>query len=373
MNASPSRLSATTLVLMSLTVCVAVAEDQTVPGPESKDVVSRVSGYVVHAKRGSELLAISLPTMKQTVVLMRDKNGADFFPTIHAISGPDDEGRIAFIEDHFFVASDEEKRHLLRTIRVDGKNNEVVFSRPGSAMWAATRAGRGEIGKHLAISHSGGKAAILTGLSERQMPGALLSEGNLEIWNVDEKSKLDVTSKAINEPMSWFPDGKRLAYVRLVSRDELEKGAAGLEQFGQYFGKLWDSVPAIYVLTIDTGETQFLHVGWMPIVSWDGHEVLVGGWDDRGKYSWVRVQMQPRKASPVQWPGGNAAGAIAVPAENVVMFTGLPTAGAVRDPKRPCAVKLAIMDSEKFCTLIPDFHLLDLISFGAANKMGGPR
>jgi hypothetical protein len=64
------------------------------------------------------------------------------------MSGPDTEERIAYIEDHFFVANEKNRRDLLKTIRLDGTNDTELFSRPGDAMWA-TSGGRGEIGDDL--------------------------------------------------------------------------------------------------------------------------------------------------------------------------------------------------------------------------------
>lgn len=41
-------------------------------------------------------------------------------PTIHALSGPDAEGRVGYIEDHFFVEDKKDQRHLLKVLRLDG-------------------------------------------------------------------------------------------------------------------------------------------------------------------------------------------------------------------------------------------------------------
>ena len=70
------------------------------------------------------------------------------------------------------------------------------------------------------------------------MPKAFLNVGKLEIWDVLRKKPLAVDTKALNEPMSWFPDGKRLAYVRLVPRNQLLDPPLGLDEFGKYGGRV---------------------------------------------------------------------------------------------------------------------------------------
>lgn len=360
-----------------LLVCIgpqcATPQDLTIKGPESKDIAPRITGYVISTKSRSDLVALSLPEMNETLVRRTAAPSAELYPTIHAISGPDSSGRILYVEDHFFVANDAERKHILKTIQVDGKRENDVFTRPGSAMWAATRAGRGEIGNHLALAPSGGKAALLSGLAERQMKKALLHEGNIEIWDVEKKQKFDVATKAIDQPMSWFPDGKRLAYSKLVPRDELPAEAIGLAEFGTYFGESWPEVPAIFVLDLERGKSSFLHVGWTPIVAYDGNDVLIGGWDSHARFSWRRFVVESQKSITIKWPG-DAGGAVSMPYENVVLYKGLPTAGAplkftennseLRGEKLMLTLKVARINSEDFQTIVPEFDARDLVSFG---------
>jgi hypothetical protein len=359
--ASPARSACYALALL-ISTCFqpAHAQEQAISKPEAKDVAGRVRGCVIWTRTPYQLSALSLPEMKESVVRRTAEKGAEFYPLFHAISGPDSKGRIAYIEDHLFVADKKDEKHLLKTVQVDGTNDSELFSRPGNALWAASRAGRGEIGAHLALAPSGGKVAFLSDLSERQMPMALLHEGSIEIWDIERKVKHELTTRALNQPMSWFPDGKRLAYVKLTSRDELPKEAPGLAEFGEYLGQTWDELPTIYVLDIDTEKSSFLHVGWTPVVACDGKSVLVGGWG-RADFSWNAFAIQTRKSLPVSWSGGSGE-VIAVPEPNVVLYKALPTDGA--EVATHYAIKTALVDSEKFQTLVPDLSRQGRVSFG---------
>jgi hypothetical protein len=205
------------------------------------------------------------------------------------------------------------------------------------------------------------------------MPRALLQEGNIEIWDIDKKVKLEVAANAINQPISWFPDGRHLAYVKLVPRDELPKDAPGLSVFGEYFGETWDELPAICVLDIETSKSRFLHVGWTPVVAFDGKSILVGGWDRQSKFSWYSFDNERRQSSPARWPG-DAGGAIAKPAHNIVLYKGLPTAGEpieytkgnslVGGARPMVTLKLAFIDSNRFQTVVPAIDYRDPVSFG---------
>src|SRR5438874_12864986 len=169
-------------LLCLLAVCgYARDDDKTVPGPESNDLRPRVHGYLLMAPDSRQITALELPNGKETIIKPSRPSDPNDDPTIHMLSGPDSEGRIAYIEDHFFVARDKDRRHLLKTIKLDGTGDAELFTRSGDAMWATTGAGHGEIGKHLALAPRGGRVVFMTGLVRAQMPGALLSEGFVEI------------------------------------------------------------------------------------------------------------------------------------------------------------------------------------------------
>jgi hypothetical protein len=289
------------------------------------------------------------------------------------VSGPDSEGRIAYVEDHFFVKDEKDQHHQLKIIRLDGTADTTIFSRPGSAMWATTAAGRGEIGSHLALAPSGGRVAFLSAIEDRQMPGALLHSGKIEIWDVSQQAPLEIDVTALDLPMSWFPDGKRLAYVMLVPRDKLPESLLGLEDFGNDGANRWEEVPAVYVLDLETKESTFLHVGWTPIVSYDGRAVLIGGWNQNMEFSWRRMDLEQQRSARVSLPG-DAGRAVAVPTEQLVLYWGFPTTGApvkwsdnnssLVGPKLMLTIKAGMTDSNQFQTVVSEIDPRSLVSFG---------
>jgi len=336
------------------------ADRLTVDGPEASQLVDQVRGTIITDDTGN-ITAIALPGLQRSDVRVLPHTEEGLGPTVHALSGPDRDGRIAYVEDHFFVANETKRRHLLKTVRIDGTCDTEIFSRPGSAMWATTPAGQGEIGTHVSLAPSGGLAALLGKVTDKQMPGALLHLGRLEIWNVVTKSRDDTQMIALDEPVSWFPEGRRFAYARLVPRKQLPRGTPGLEHFGSYFGFEWDEVPAIYLFDLDRRERTFFYVGWRAVVSADGQAVFVGGWE-REDFSWRRVEFTTGESSPVSLPG-IAGDILAAPAKDLIIYWGLPTAGApmqkteanspLRGAPSMLTIKVAHRNGSAFQTIVP--------------------
>jgi len=90
-------------VVLMVAGCAPSADSQTVVGPEATDLLPRLTGHLVWTGSRGEILAMSLPDKTTTVVWKAADDDADYYPVIHAVSGPDDKGRVAYIEDYFFV------------------------------------------------------------------------------------------------------------------------------------------------------------------------------------------------------------------------------------------------------------------------------
>jgi len=348
----------------------------TVPGPESNKLVRATTGFVVFERPyGGGISAVELPSLRETTVIPDPPADTSDRPTIHAISGPDDQGRLAYIEDHFFVADKKDRRHLLKTAWIDGSHDTAMFTRPGDAMWATSAAGHGEIGRHIALSPTGGRVAFLSATSDVQMPGALYIAGSVEIWDVAKKTGNKTNIRAIDDGLAWFPDGKKLAYVKFVEfkavppRDEADP-------FGQWFDK-WDKLPAVYIRDVDAGTERFLHVGASPVVSSDGAKALV--YDCYSNYKLVDIATG--KATAAKPPGE----VFALSDHGVVLTRTSPTAGAklrytdnnspLSGPKLILALKLFSLDTSEFQTVVPYIDPRLKVSFGRINNFpsGGHR
>lgn len=377
------------LAVVGISACLAAAcradDGATVPGPESQDLLKGVTGYVLYAPvREDSIVAVSLPGLTETIIKPFGPPDKDDRPTCHALSGPDHDGRFAFVEDHFFVKDKANRRHLLKIRRIDGTDETVLFSRPGDAMWAGSAAGKGEIGKHLALAPTGGKVAFLSGLSGKQMPGALFNQGTIEFWDIEKKERIPSDVRSIDQPMSWFPDGQRIAFVRFIARKDVPAIGVTIEQFGsgRYTGE-WNELPAIYILDLNSGDSRFLSLGWVPVVSADGLSVFVSGWIPSAtkgiEMVWKRIDVATGVASDVSWPG-DAGGLLANPANDLVLYRGLPTAGMRRDPaklakfsksEKPLTVKLSSLKTGAFQTVISEIHpnvQVSPVSFGVVMK-----
>ena len=165
----------------------------------------------------------------------------------------------------------------------------------------------------------------------------------------------------LDQPMSWFPDGTQLAYVRMIARKDVPKTGVPVDVFGagHYTGS-WQQLPAVYILDTQSGRSRFLTLGWQPVVSEDGKSVFVGGWVSDAhegiKLVWKRVDVATGVARDATWPG-DTGGLIDNPTDDLALYWGLPTTaapikhspyGSFRAGIMLVTVKLAVINSARF-------------------------
>jgi hypothetical protein len=333
--------------------CGLFPEAVTVPGPESNSLLPKTNGFVVMAQACGGMVAVELPTLRETVIRRQSSVESDDMPTIHAMSGPDDQGRIAYIEDHVFARHDKDQRHLLKTIHLDGSGDTALFSRPGDAMWAETVIGHGKIGKAFSLSRTGGKVAFLSGTHEHQMPQALLMEGSVEIWDINKKTGTKTDLVALDAGLTWLPDGKHLVYVKLIDRKPTGPADPITASYLQWN---WDKIPAVFIRDLETQTDTLVHTGWNPLVSVDGSKVLTYGFAGCGYYC---VELGSGKIFPLTGPGSGRP--VAMLDDTTLLAECYPTqatkvkfhgAWPIHGPREVLALKLTRTDSNTFQTVI---------------------
>lgn len=218
-------------------------------------------GVVVAVDQEQAIVAMDVTTGHQCRVRppVPEANGAS--PGIWAVSGPDEMGRVAFVEEEF-----PNPWHSLKSVHLDGTGATTVFRRPGDAIWKQA------IGRHIALSRSGGKVAIIGQMHSIQMPQALLEEGPVEVWDLDRRTSI-TCGQALDQGVAWLGDDRHLVCVRLLARAT----ASTSNESGDAFGSLtrtWDRVPTLCLVDVGTGDQQVLAEGTNPVISGDGGTML---------------------------------------------------------------------------------------------------
>lgn len=330
----------------------------TVAGPESEDLQRDLLGCIVYDVNDQPGKRISL----RVVSLPNGETRLETWPIhdgwVHALAGPDRDGRLAIIEDRLFS---QPPTHRLRVLSLRDDSVVTLFDRPGSALWDD------KIGEHIALSATDGLIAVVTTLRRAQMrsPDALLREGQLEIWDLGSRKVVHTLDDVLDDSMSWFPGGKRLTFAKLTRRRTLTPGQN--DDFG-----MWERAPVVYMWDFAT-EPVVVGLGWHPVVSADGETILASGFEEHPHL----LDANTGTVRDVEWPARYSTSSVLAVLKSEVLFHGLVTEGAdrawattgsplaSRPQLRP--IKVAEFNTRRFATLTEAFDPRHKVSFGRGN------
>jgi len=365
------RLSAATplfrIVLLGLLFGAVACSDPappllTVDGPEDDTLLQRVTGYMLVVE-GGQLEALSLPGLKALSVRHT--------PPVYAISGLDERGRFIYVENDAYA-----KKHRVRMGALDGSLDDVILERNGDAIWDRV------IGFDLAISPQGDQMAFVghnylpeLGPRDAHKRAGLLRYGEVELWRVSDRARIGTQLKAVDRGLAFLAGGQHLVFTGLQSRGEVAE-RLGVQKVGGGFED-WTLVPVVMIFDIGTGKTEFLGVGWSPVVSPDGEYVLIS---DLNK-EYTLIGLRTKQARRVTVPGDWAGIAIALVSKDLVLYWGLPTTGSeqplapkfspLKRAQRMVTYKIASLDSGRFKTVMAPVDGRWQVAFGTPSP--GPR
>lgn len=332
---------------------------QTVPGPESPNLRGKLKGHLILAEPVGGISSITLSSGVKSTLRPPDFRDIADIPNAHSVSGPDTAGRFAFVDNRMVL-----KQHELHVMKLDGTGARTLFERPGDALWGDP------VGDHLALSPRGEQIALISDLTRVQMdsPPAYLGEGTLETWDIRKAAGTKHGITALDTALSWFPDGRKLAYVSLLPPGTLPPDPSGEDSVAGSFGG-WLRQPITCILDLDTGKSRPLHRGWNPVVSSDGKTLLLCDFETH----WHLVDVHTGKSRPVSAPGAWGP-PLALRDSKLVLYPALPTAGSkiqwtrnnspLVGKKLMLTIKVADLDTGEFQTLFDTYDARMAISAG---------
>lgn len=333
------------------------------PGPETPGLASRWNGVIIHDEPVGGIVAMDLPAFTTRTVR---PSGASAAP-VERLAGPDHDGWVAYVDstDYDFEANLYTQR--FNAVRLDGTGNHVVFKR------RLTTGSFNALGEHMALSPTGHHLAFITDYSGVQMtrPDAWLQSGQLQVWDIVKGTGGPVGITARDSSLSWFPDGRRLAYAALVPNTWAGKLASAPDGFGKAWNG-WPRIPAVHIFDVKTGDRRLLCLGDDPVVSLDGRAVAVRDYDSNMRV----VDVATGGARPVHLPGQQWSYTKSVLAfqGDEFLYWALPTAGTAPKtttnnsrlvgPKWLLCIKAANVSTGKYETVWPDLDPRRMVDFG---------
>jgi WD40-like Beta Propeller Repeat len=331
----------------------------TVRGSEAADLVQRMRGYLIWPDRSesNELSAIrvlTLSSMKEHKITPSTSDGSRF---VHALSGPDRMGRIAFIQSGIA-----HQPHIVKVINVDGSGEREIERAPAMAAGGRHPWLDPGIGEHISISPVGGRVAFI-----RERHGAV---GTLEVLNLETLERDCTTPGAVDWGISWSPDGRRIAYVEYLPREQVPMpGDATFKEMGIRHFESREEVPAIVTLGLDTRQRTVIGPGLQPVVSAGGEEIIVRDFSGNS----CAIEIASGKYVPINPPGILGAVVAYLPG-GLVLYQSRPTEGqpveqspygSFRAGMQMLPIKVCDPSTGAFQTIIKAVDPRHQVSYGA--------
>ena len=290
---------------------------------ETPGLRGQLTGSIVTVKPVGGIVAFDLPTLQSREV--RPANAGR--SAVQSVSEPDGQGRVAFVD-----GNTADRTYSIRILH-DG-SEQLLLTGAGDPLWDNAIS-------PVSLAPAGGRLAYVAQPPENaNRKFQALIQGPLRLWDSAAQSVRDLPATAAGERPSWFPDGRRLAWVSPAMPGH-------------------EPEPVVHVLDTQTGSDTILATGHLPLVSSDGQTVLV----TRGRsFELVLVNVATRAEQKIARAHGMGT-PIALFDSRYLLYKGRPTAGAATGttinnsplvgPKAMLAVKVMDLQTMEFATLIP--------------------
>lgn len=303
-----------------------------VDAQESPEILARFTATLVMTEPVGGIVSIELPSLRRSK--LRPSNAGR--KAIYILSEPSQDGRVAF------VTQGRKRTYQLHLLERDGSETLLATGK-GDPLWDHSIS-------PIALAPRGGRIAFVTQSKEnegkRYRP---LGPGPMRIWDPAAGAVRDLRVTAVPQRASWFPDGRRVAYVAPV------KGSLGIPSKAP--ADTAPPLPYVRVIDTDSGHDVPFTTGHFPIVSSDGKSMIV----ERRQAEYVKVEVETGTERVLPWLA-NSGKPIALIESRYVIYWGRPTPGAPTGvtknnsnfvgPKPMKAIKVVDIDTRQFATLI---------------------
>jgi hypothetical protein len=305
---------------------------KTIDGPEDPELLAGTHGTLVVLDRDDDthLRVIRLPSVDEREIEL----------PVHAlsISGPDDQGRVAYLTRTDEIGL---RRYTVRVLSLASASDEPIFERSCAP----------DVSAQIALSPSSGLVAFTSAPDDYESSGS--SPWLLELIDVTTKTVKHVSGSMPMRTPCWFPDGRRVAFFEWRADDRttitsIADARSGTRRVAR--------------------ETQGQE--WLVGVSADGSTLLfaLAGVDGRAR----RADAETGRTRPddLELPGLHRAEIVGDLGDGKYLYGALPTSGVAQEARRgyvwPHDVKLADARTRKFVTVVP--QMWGVASYGAFDR-----